>query len=257
MQFGSHDFWLTQHQKTMAYAKALQYLAEKANPHQLAGCGLELCTMEPLTTFTNEEVLEDILPPIRWTQHLDQWSLPKENTAATGPTELMLEDHSWQPMVRDSHKPQPPPRWQANKPLQPRRSCHDRQVPTANAQHPHQGLQRSLNPCMGITHQGGPCVLTWWHVPWTWWAWDLIPQQMTATSPLSKKQQIWTRYPTCLSVIVCHSLAMLNCSHSGVFTLMCFICFVFSLNISYIPISLTNYVNGSILLMNTGEILFH
>ena len=71
MQFGSQDFQLTQPQKTLAYAKVLQHWAEKAQPptpgepHQLAGSVLELqCTMKPLTTFTDEEVLEDILPSI-------------------------------------------------------------------------------------------------------------------------------------------------------------------------------------------------
>ena len=68
MQFGSQDFWLTHAQKTLAYAKALQYWAEKAQPlipsepHHLAESVLELQqTMEPLTIFTDEEVLEDIL----------------------------------------------------------------------------------------------------------------------------------------------------------------------------------------------------
>ena len=58
-----------QPQKTLAYAKALQNWAEKAQPptpgkpHQLVESVLELQhTMEPLTTFTNEEVLEDVLP---------------------------------------------------------------------------------------------------------------------------------------------------------------------------------------------------
>ena len=31
MWFGSQDFWLTQTQKTLAYAKALQYWAEMPN----------------------------------------------------------------------------------------------------------------------------------------------------------------------------------------------------------------------------------
>ena len=69
MPFGSHDFWLTQPQKTLAYTKALQHWVEKAQPltpgepHQLTKSVLELqCAMESLTTFTNEEVLEDVLP---------------------------------------------------------------------------------------------------------------------------------------------------------------------------------------------------
>ena len=69
MWFRSQDFQLTQPQKTLAYAKALQYWAEKAQPPipskpcQLAESMLELWqTMELLTTFTDEEVLGDILP---------------------------------------------------------------------------------------------------------------------------------------------------------------------------------------------------
>ena len=69
MWFGSQDFWLTQPQKTLAYVKALPYWAEKAQPlihskpHHLAESVLELWQMmELLTTFTDEEVLEDVLP---------------------------------------------------------------------------------------------------------------------------------------------------------------------------------------------------
>ena len=72
MQFASQDFWLTQPQKTLAYAKALQYWTEKAQlslssvPCQLAESMLELWqTMETLTTFTDEEVLDNI-PPSNW-----------------------------------------------------------------------------------------------------------------------------------------------------------------------------------------------
>ena len=32
MQFGSQDFWITQPQKTLAYAKALQHWVEKSPP---------------------------------------------------------------------------------------------------------------------------------------------------------------------------------------------------------------------------------
>ena len=75
--------------------------------------------------------------------------------------------------------------------------------------------------------------------------------------PTSEKQQIWTRYLTHPSVIVHPFFSSAKLFSSCMFTLMCFICFVFSLNISYIIVSLTNYANGSILLMNTGQILFH
>ena len=53
-------------QKTLAYVKALQYWAEKAQlpcpgePHQLAESAQELHqAMEPLATFTDTEVLGD------------------------------------------------------------------------------------------------------------------------------------------------------------------------------------------------------
>ena len=56
-------------QKTLAYAKALQYWAEKAQPPhlgkpcQLAEGVWELCqAMEPLATFMDPEVLEDNSP---------------------------------------------------------------------------------------------------------------------------------------------------------------------------------------------------
>ena len=72
MWFSSQDFWLTQPQKTLAYAKALQYWAEKAQPpipskpHQLAENVLELWQMmELLTVFMDEEVLDDI-PSSNW-----------------------------------------------------------------------------------------------------------------------------------------------------------------------------------------------
>ena len=72
MWFSSQDFWLTQPQKTLAYAKALQYWAEKAQlpipgePCHLAESVLELWwMMEPLTTFMDQEVLGDT-PPSNW-----------------------------------------------------------------------------------------------------------------------------------------------------------------------------------------------
>ena len=72
MQFSSQDIWLTQPQKTLAYGKALQYWAEKAqlpipgNPCQLAESMLELWwMMAPLTMFMDEEVLEDV-PSSNW-----------------------------------------------------------------------------------------------------------------------------------------------------------------------------------------------
>ena len=72
MWFGSQDFWLTQPQKTLAYAKALQYWAEKAQlPIPSKSCQLVESVlefqwmMELLTTFTDKEVHSNI-PPSNW-----------------------------------------------------------------------------------------------------------------------------------------------------------------------------------------------
>ena len=69
IMFSGQDFQMWQPQKTLAYAKALQYWAEKAQlshlgkPHQLAEGVQELCqAMEPLATFMDVEVLEDNPP---------------------------------------------------------------------------------------------------------------------------------------------------------------------------------------------------
>ena len=63
-QMGSQDYHLGQPIKTLAYAQALQYWAERAkplipsDPHHLAGSVLELMwAMEPLTTFEDSKVL--------------------------------------------------------------------------------------------------------------------------------------------------------------------------------------------------------
>ena len=64
MHFGGQDYRLKQPEKALAYAKALQYWAEKAQP----ACPSKPCwlaegmwelhqTMEPLVTFTDVEVL--------------------------------------------------------------------------------------------------------------------------------------------------------------------------------------------------------
>ena len=72
MWFGSENFWLTQSQKTLASAKALQYWAEKTQPpipgepNQLAESVLEhQWMMDPLSMFMDKEVLEDV-PPSNW-----------------------------------------------------------------------------------------------------------------------------------------------------------------------------------------------
>ena len=69
MKFGREDYRIHQPQKTLAYAKVLQYWAEKAKlptvgePCQLAECIQELReAMEPLTTFTDQEVFSEVTP---------------------------------------------------------------------------------------------------------------------------------------------------------------------------------------------------
>ena len=67
MWFGGQDLQLKQLQKTLAYIKALQHWVEKAQPLtpgkpcQLAESVLELQhEMDPLTMFTDEDVLKDL-----------------------------------------------------------------------------------------------------------------------------------------------------------------------------------------------------
>ena len=69
MQFGGQDYHMKQPQKTLAYTKALQHWAEKAQPpmpgkpHQLVECVQELReTMEPLMTFTDAKVFSNDVP---------------------------------------------------------------------------------------------------------------------------------------------------------------------------------------------------
>ena len=69
MNFGSQDYQMKQPLKTLAYAKALQFWAEKAQPpmpgepYQLAGCVWELReTMEPLMMFTDTKVFGNVAP---------------------------------------------------------------------------------------------------------------------------------------------------------------------------------------------------
>ena len=65
-QMGSQDYQILQPKKTLVYAKALQYWAEEAQlpnpgkPHHLVESILELWwAMEPVTTFSDSEVLDD------------------------------------------------------------------------------------------------------------------------------------------------------------------------------------------------------
>ena len=69
MKFGGQDYDMKQTQKTLVYTKALQFWVEKAQlpmpgePHQLVECVQELReAMEPLTMFTDKEVLSNDVP---------------------------------------------------------------------------------------------------------------------------------------------------------------------------------------------------
>ena len=108
MQFGSQDFQLTQPQKTLAYAKAIQHWVEKAQaltpgePCQLA----EMCwNFDMRWSLWLHSLMRKYwkmsCPPIGSGLHpLDQQSLPKEITAIAGCAPLMLRDHSQLPTVR-------------------------------------------------------------------------------------------------------------------------------------------------------------
>ena len=70
--FTSQDYRLRQPRKTLAYAKALQFWAEKAQPplagkpHQLVTWIRELReSMKLLATFTDEDILANY-PPLPW-----------------------------------------------------------------------------------------------------------------------------------------------------------------------------------------------
>ena len=238
MQFGSQDFWLTQPQNTLAYAKALQHWVEKAQPptpgksHQLVGSVLELwCMMEVLTTFTNEEVLEDT-PPSNWVKiTLSKLAEPAQRECSHSRTHwahargsfLAAYGEGWpqataitqrasqqaapaqevmpQQAGSSSQCPIPPPgfveiAWSLHGDNPPRvvAGIH---LELAEDQGPIQMVGSFMLSAMLFRDvTSGPCVLTWWCVQWTWWVWDLIPWWMTAMSLPSEKKQIWTRYPT-------------------------------------------------------------
>ena len=68
-QFHAQDYWLTQPQHMVTYARVLQHWAEKAQPpnpsepHHLVGSVAELWwVMEPLVTFTDDEVFAAMAP---------------------------------------------------------------------------------------------------------------------------------------------------------------------------------------------------
>ena len=68
----------------------------------------------------------------------DQQNPPNESVAAAEPAKVMQEGPFWWPVVRDcqGHIPQPLPRLQADKRLQPGRWCHDGQNLVANPNTP-------------------------------------------------------------------------------------------------------------------------
>ena len=164
MWFSSQGFWLTWPQKTLAYVKALQYWAEKtqppicSEPHQLAESMLELWwMMEPLTTFTDEEVLDDV-PPSNWVKIMSSRSAePTQRECSCSKThwahsrgsfsaaygEGWLGPHTT--VTTEITSQQAALTWEVM-PWQPESSSQ----PLT----PHQGLQSSLNSFMGIACWG-------------------------------------------------------------------------------------------------------
>ena len=95
IKFSGQDYHMWQLQKTLVYAKALQYWAEKAQPphpgkpYKLAESAQELCqVMEPLDTFMGVEVLEDHLSS-NW-----QMIIPSRKTELAQPDEGNQRDRS-------------------------------------------------------------------------------------------------------------------------------------------------------------------
>ena len=89
ISFGRQDYHMKQPQKTLVYAKALQYWVEKAQPplpdepHQIVESVLALQrSVEPLTMFTNDEVLEDTLPS-HWVKIMLSWTLEPTDPPAS------------------------------------------------------------------------------------------------------------------------------------------------------------------------------
>ena len=160
MWYSSQDFCLTQPYRTLTYTKALHYWAEKAQlpvpsePHQFVENVLELQQlMELLTTFTDEEVLEDVLPS-NWVKNtLSRLPEPTQQEHTCSRT---CQAHAKESFLVAYGKgwPQPhataTPRLQADLLHQPWRWCHNGQNLLVNPQHLHWGLQRLLDPCMGI-----------------------------------------------------------------------------------------------------------
>ena len=140
--------------------KALQYWAEKAQlflpskPHHLVESIVELHQkMELLTTFSDKEVLEDV-PPSNWVKiipfHLVECPPREHSCSRTHQAYVrgsLSEAHGggWLgPITAATSQTTAPaqeviPQWAG-----------------ASSQHatPHQGSWRSLDPCIGITHQG-------------------------------------------------------------------------------------------------------
>ena len=79
----NQDYRLKQPRKTLAFAKALQFWVEEAQPTwvnkpcQLAACVRELReAMEPLTTFMDEDILVND-PPSPWKKIMHLQEVPK------------------------------------------------------------------------------------------------------------------------------------------------------------------------------------
>ena len=100
-RFGTQDFWLKQHEKTLAYAKALQHWAEVAKTPwlgelcKLAECVKELrqC-MELLTTFTDEDILAND-PPLSWKKITSLRYSKEEEEEIPEPARAQSQSRSW------------------------------------------------------------------------------------------------------------------------------------------------------------------
>ena len=83
--------------KTLAYAQALQYLAEKSNPPMpgqpclLVGCVLELSrAMEPYVAFSNDAILEGAAPWERSLEGQTRATIPRMTQLA--PAKVPIEE---------------------------------------------------------------------------------------------------------------------------------------------------------------------
>ena len=143
LMFPSQDFREGQSQKTLAYAQALQYWVEKANPlthswpHLLVRCVQELRkVMEPYVAFSNDAIQERSLEERTWAP------IPVETQAV--PTEEPTEELAPAEVSIEGASPQRSP--QRNKPC---RNIYRRG-------HSHRRAHQRDDPCSGIYRGGSP-----------------------------------------------------------------------------------------------------